>query len=330
MNRKRKMVLLIDDESSIRRNLALSLNQLGYDTEPAEDGVSGLKKLDMFMKHDITPAAVVLDIQLPDILGTKLATIIKFRYPGVPVILITGFVDKLNPEEIVDMNIKALVQKPFNAEQLVEHFVETPAEAVQPEAEIEEDISRSGYLLVKLEKGADFAETYKNLYFMDNVVYCDATRGDHDIFMLIQGGSMDEIRSVAENQVPNLEGVADVKLLEVGNPFLDDATTEVLNAAEDALSEGPSGFGKERKMSNKVCSYILLDVEKEKLDKVYPTLKLDENVVFCDYTSGDHSIVLFVQGSFYTDIDRFIEERVLPIDGILKVKKFPVVNLFEM
>ncbi len=330
MNRKRKMVLLIDDESSIRRNLALSLNQLGYDTEPAEDGVSGLKKLDMFMKHDITPAAVVLDIQLPDILGTKLATIIKFRYPGVPVILITGFVDKLNPEEIIDMNIKALVQKPFNVEQLVEHFVEAPAENGQPETEVAEDISRSGYLLVKLEKGADFAEAYRNLYYMDNVVYCDATRGDHDIFMLVQGGTMDEIRTIAEDKVAKVQGVADVKLLEVGNPFLDDATTDVLNAAEDALSEGPSGFGKERKMSNKVCSYILLDVEKEKLDKVYPTLKLDENVVFCDYTSGDHSIVLFVQGSFYTDIDKFIEERVLPIDGILKVKKFPVVNLFEM
>jgi len=330
MNRKRKMVLLIDDESSIRRNLALSLNQLGYDTEPAEDGVSGLKKLDMFMRHDITPAAVVLDIQLPDILGTKLATIIKFRYPGVPVILITGFVDKLNPEEIVDMNIKALVQKPFNAEQLVEHFVESPVETAQPEVEVAEDISRSGYLLVKLDKGADFAESYRNLYYMDNVVYCDATKGDHDIFMLVQGGTMDEIRAIAEDKVAKVNGVADVKLLEVGNPFLDDATTDVLNAAEDALSEGPSGFGKERKMSNKVCSYILLDVEKEKLDKVYPTLKLDENVVFCDYTSGDHSIVLFVQGSFYTDIDKFIEERVLPIDGILKVKKFPVVNLFEM
>jgi len=330
MNRKRKMVLLIDDESSIRRNLALSLNQLGYDTEPAEDGVSGLKKLDMFMKHDITPAAVVLDIQLPDILGTKLATIIKFRYPGVPVILITGFIDKLNPEEVVDLDIKALVQKPFNVEQLVEHFVEAPAETVQPEVEIEEDISRSGYLLVKLEKDADFAEAYRNLYYMDNVVYCDATKGDHDIFMLVQGGTIDEIRAIAEDKVAKVQGVADVKLLEVGNPFLDDATTDVLNAAEAALSEGPSGFGKERKMSNKVCSYILLDVEKEKLDKVYPTLKLDENVVFCDYTSGDHSIVLFVQGSFYTDIDKFIEERVLPIDGILKVKKFPVVNLFEM
>jgi len=329
MNKKRKMVLLIDDESSIRRNLALSLNQLGYDTEPAEDGVSGLKKLDMFMKHDITPAAVVLDIQLPDILGTKLATIIKFRYPGVPVILITGFVDKLNPEEVVDMNIKALVQKPFHAEQLLEHFVELPAEEAKPDTDVAEEISRSGYLLVKLEKGADFAETYRKLYYMDDVVYCDATKGDHDIFMLVQGGSMEEIRSMRE-RVSETAGVADVKLLEVGNPFLDDATTDMLNAAEDALSEGPGGFGKERKMSKKVCSYILLDVEKEKLDKVYPTLKLDENVVFCDYTSGDHSIVLFVQGSFYTDIDKFIEERVLSMDGILKVKKFPVVNLFEM
>ena len=330
MNKKRKMVLLIDDESSIRRNLALSLSQLGYETEPAEDGVSGLKKLDMLMKHDVTPAAVVLDIQLPDILGTKLATIIKFRYPGVPVILITGFVDKLNPEEIVDLNIKALVQKPFNAEQLVEHFVEEPVEAAIPETDESTDISRSGYLLVKLEEGSDFADTYRKLYYMENVVYCDATRGDHDIFMLVQGGSMEEIRAIANDKVSNIEGVSSVEFLEIANPFLDDATNEVLEAAEDALSADPAGFNKGRNMANKVCSYILLDVEKEKLDRIYPALKLDDNVIFCDYTTGNHNIVLFVQGSFYTDIDSFIEEKVLPLEGILKIKKFPVVNLFEM
>lgn len=330
MNTKRKMVLVIDDESSIRRNLALSLGQLGYETEPAEDGVSGLKKLDMLMKHDVTPAAVVLDIQLPDILGTKLATIIKFRYPGVPVILITGYVDKLNPEEIVDLNIKALVQKPFNVEQLVEHFVEESVEVAVPETDKSEDISKSGYFLVKLEKEADFADTYRKLYYMENVVYCDATRGDHDIFMLVQGRSMDEIRSIANDKVSNIEGVSSVEFLEIANPFLDEATNEVLDAAEDALSADPAGFNKGRNMANKVCSYILLDVEKEKLDRIYPALKLDENVIFCDYTTGNHNIVLFVQGSFFTDIDNFIEEKVLPLEGILKIKKFPVVNLFEM
>jgi len=330
VNKKRKSILLIDDESSLRRNLALSLSQLGYETEPAEDGVSGLKKLDMLMKHDVTPAAVVLDIQLPDILGTKLATIIKFRYPDVPIILITGFVDKLNPEEIVDMNIKALVQKPFNAEELVEYFVENSPEVALPQTDENTDISRSGYLLVKLDKGTDFADTYRKLYYMENVVYCDATRGDYDIFMLVQGESMEEIRSIANDRVSNIEGVGSVEFLEIANPFLDDATNEVLDAAEDALSTDPAGFNKGRNMTNKVCSYILLDVEKEKLDKIYPALKLDDNVIFCDYTTGNHNIVLFVQGSFYTDIDSFIEEKVLPIEGILKIKKFPVVNLFEM
>lgn len=330
MNKKRKSILLIDDESSLRRNLALSLSQLGYETEPAEDGVSGLKKLDMLMKHDVTPAAVVLDIQLPDILGTKLATIIKFRYPDVPIILITGFVDKLNPEEIVDMNIKALVQKPFNAEELVEYFVENSPEVALPETDENTDISRSGYLLVKLDKGTDFADTYRKLYYMENVVYCDVTRGDYDIFMLVQGESMEEIRSIANDRVSKIEGVGSVEFLEIANPFLDDATNEVLDAAEDALSTDPAGFNKGRNMTNKVCSYILLDVEKEKLDKIYPVLKLDDNVIYCDYTTGNHNIVLFVQGSFYTDIDSFIEEKVLPIEGILKIKKFPVVNLFEM
>jgi len=330
MNTKRRKILLIDDESSIRRNLTLSLSQLGYDTEPAENGVNGLKKLDLFMRHNITPVAVVIDIQLPDILGTKLAAIIKFRYPGIPVILITGYVDKFNPEEIIDFDIKALIQKPFNAEKLVEYFDAKHLIDILPENDNNVETSKSGYILIKLEKDAKFSEIYNKLYYMDNTVYCDTTKGDYDIFMLINGNSSEEVISIAMDKVAKIEGVNEVEFLEVINPLLDDATNEILNAAEDTFSDDPSGIAKDRNMKNKVCSYILLDVEKEKLNAIYPVLKLDENVVFCDYTSHEHNIVLFVQGALYSDVDNFIEEKILPLQGILKIKKFPVVNIYEM
>ena len=42
-----KKVLLVDDETSLRRSLSLGLAQEGYQIEPSEEnGISALKKLD--------------------------------------------------------------------------------------------------------------------------------------------------------------------------------------------------------------------------------------------------------------------------------------------
>ena len=41
-----KKVLLIDDETSLRRSLTLGLNQKGYEVEPCENGISALNKLE--------------------------------------------------------------------------------------------------------------------------------------------------------------------------------------------------------------------------------------------------------------------------------------------
>jgi DNA-binding Lrp family transcriptional regulator len=73
-----------------------------------------------------------------------------------------------------------------------------------------------------------------------------------------------------------------------------------------------------------------MEVEREKLDDIYPTLRLDENVVYCDYTTGKYNLVLMVTGSYFDEIDRFVSEKVINLDGVLKVKEYPIVSLFEM
>ena len=48
-----KKILFVDDESSLRRTMALGLSQHGYDTEPCENGVNALKKLESHIKNNI-------------------------------------------------------------------------------------------------------------------------------------------------------------------------------------------------------------------------------------------------------------------------------------
>lgn len=329
-----KRILLVDDESSIRRTLSLGLAQRGYETEPVENGVNALMKLDLLAKNNAMPEAIVLDIQLPDIQGTKLARIINFKYPEVPVFLITGYADKLNPGEIRDLKIQALLEKPLTSDQLADQFESvmaqvTPAQEVATQPVSEPRTSESAYLLLKLDESRDFFATYRKLYYMENVLYCDATKGEYDVFMLVQADTREEIEEMVENRIKPLNGVISVDSLHLEQPILDESITDVIHSAESALADESEDVNA-REMSNLVCSYLLLEVEKEKLDRVYPTLRLNENVVYCDYTAGTYNLVVFLHGHFYSDIDKFIEQEVTTLDGVLRVKEYPVVNLMGM
>ncbi|MCK4765089.1 MAG: response regulator [Candidatus Aminicenantes bacterium] len=332
----KKRILLVDDESSLRRTLALGLSQRGYDTEPCENGVNALKKLDLYMKNDIGLGAAVLDIRLPDIDGIKLAKIIKFKYPGLPVILITGHADLYNPEEIKNLKVSAFLEKPFSADELSDQFdrimrqQQDITEIIAAYEEKEQAKSRSTYMLIKLEDDADFFETHRQLHYMENVLFCDATKGDYDIFLLVQAENREESRQILENKIRSIEGIKEVEYLEVESPVLDEATSEIIQAAEDVSANDSLEHGKSRDMSKRVSSYLLMEVEKEKLDSIYLCLRLKENVVYCDYTVGKYNLVLLVTGSYFDEIDKFVEEKVIDLDGVLKVKEYPIVNLYEM
>jgi CheY-like chemotaxis protein len=331
-NMKRK-VLFVDDEASLRRTMTLGLTQRGYDADPCENGVAALKRLETYVKNNVNLDAVVVDIRLPDIDGIKLAKIIKFKYPGVPIILITGYADRYNMEEIRDLRVSAFLHKPFTPDELTEQFVQImereQATAPQAGEEAVEAKSESAYMLVKMDEEADFFETHQSLYYMDNVLYCDATKGDYDVFMLAQSDTMENIKEMSE-KIKTMPGIKSVDFLEVGHPVLDESTAAIISAAEDTFSDDAATDGKSRDMGQRVCSYLMMDVELEKLDAIYPTLRLDDKVIFCDFTSGKANLILFVTGSYFDEIDRFIQEKIVNLDGVLKVKEYPVVNLYEM
>ena len=328
-----KKILLVDDESSLRRTMTLGLSQHGIDTEPCENGVNALKKLESYIKNSIPLDGIVVDLRLPDIDGINLVKIMKFKCPGVPIIMITGYADRYNMEEIRNLQVNAFMEKPFTADELTDQFTRIITErqaADAPAVEKDEAASESAYLLLKVDEDKGFFETYQELYYMDNVLYCDATKGDYDIFMLVQAENMEKIHEIVETKIKKVQGISSVDYLEVEKPILDDSTINIIKDAEDVLENEVTMADRNRDNSRKVCSYILLEVEREKMDDIYPTLRLDENVVYCDYTTGKYNLVLMVTGSYFDEIDRFVGEKVINLDGVLKVKEYPIVSLFEM
>jgi DNA-binding NtrC family response regulator len=113
-----KKVLLIDDEASLRRSLALGLLQKGYETEPCETGMKGLQALELFKQKQTPLHYVVIDVRLPDIDGIKLLKVIKFNYPELPVVVITGYGSETIAADAKLEKADAYLEKPFTVDEL--------------------------------------------------------------------------------------------------------------------------------------------------------------------------------------------------------------------
>ena len=81
-------VLLIDDDNDLRNVLAGALTTLGYKVQEASDGPSALRALDEFR-----PDVVVVDFAMPGLNGAEVASKARERWPGLPVILASGYAD---------------------------------------------------------------------------------------------------------------------------------------------------------------------------------------------------------------------------------------------
>lgn len=328
-----KKILLVEDEAPLRRTMTLGLNRHGYDTEPCENGVNALKKMETYINNNIPLDGVVVDLRLPDIDGVKLVKIMRFKYPDIPIILITGYADRYNQEEIHNLQVDAFMEKPFTPDELCEQLtkvLEAQKASTTTDEGDKEETGVSAYIILKVDEEMGFFDTYKELYAMDNVVYCDAVKGDYDIILLAQADNIELIREIAETKIKKVKGVRTLDFLEVGQPLLDESTRIILQDAEEVLDGNFDISIREKEMNEKVCSYILMDVEREKMDGVYLTLRLDDNVVCCDYTIGKFNLVLFVAVNHFDEIDRFITEKIINLDGVLKVKEYPIVSLYEM
>jgi len=329
-----KRILLVDDESSIRRTLSLGLIQKGYDVEPCENGIEALKKIALYKKNKLSLDTFVLDVMLPDISGIRLGKIIKSEFPDAPMVFISGYVDKLNLFELSTFSTSLFLEKPFTAQDLTYQMEELDKQknikpVVSEKKGKSPTKSKSLYVLVKLLRNANFLEVYRKLYFMDNVLYCDTTKGEYDIFMLIQAENRESCMNIVKEKIKKVKGVLEVDCLSVGFPVLDDNITDIIHMAED-MDKMPEVNEKHREFSKQICSYILMEVEREKINDIYPVLRLDEKVVFCDYTAGKYNIVLFMYGTHFNEIDKFIEEKLVNMDGVLKIREFPVINMFDM
>jgi DNA-binding NtrC family response regulator len=116
---KKPKLLVIDDSKETVAGLKSFLSQK-YEVMTAYNGLDGLKA---FEENEAGIDMVITDLVMPEISGVGVISIIKKKYPGTPVIAITGWGEHpgaLATEAEADL----VLDKPFELVDLDRHILE--------------------------------------------------------------------------------------------------------------------------------------------------------------------------------------------------------------
>ncbi len=111
-----KLILVVEDSSTTRKVIAITLSRSGYRVREAADGLEALSKI-----SEERPDLIMLDVILPKMDGYKILSIIKGNkeFKKIPVIMLTskdGFINKVKGKIA---GSAAYLTKPFDPDKMI-------------------------------------------------------------------------------------------------------------------------------------------------------------------------------------------------------------------
>ncbi len=103
-------ILLVDDEPVIIEVGQMMLEMLGYKVTACDASASALA---LFQKDPKAIDLVISDVTMPKLTGDRLAAEMLRVRPDLPIILCTGFSDKVGSQAAAELGVQAIVMKPL-------------------------------------------------------------------------------------------------------------------------------------------------------------------------------------------------------------------------
>jgi DNA-binding response OmpR family regulator len=323
-------VLIIDDEAGLRRSLHFSLAQRGFVTDEVEEAIPALRMIESSFNEGKPYNFIVADINLPDINGLKLLEVIKSKYPALPVIVISAYGTEVTGDAVATKRGDAYLEKPFMVDELTQvmeripsrrvESVEAPTPAVEPQ-------SVSAYAMVRVRLDGDVMEVFRELYFMDHVVYCDAVHDFYDMVVLLNAASERDLEEIIERRLRKVTGIADVEINLIVKPVVEPGIQEFIKDYERSIDRETYRVSL---AGTAISTYLFVEIEQGHFNEVFPKLYFMNGVVSCDATSGIYDAVVLLQSQSFKDIDRVLTADLKAIDGIVRSRSVKIINMFEM
>ncbi len=108
-----KVVLVVDDSTTVRKFVAASLNMKGFRVVTAADGVEALERMPA-EKFDL----IITDLNMPDMDGFEFIRTLREtpEYRDIPLIVLSSMTDLKNKDYALELGALAFLEKPLSTE----------------------------------------------------------------------------------------------------------------------------------------------------------------------------------------------------------------------
>ena len=143
-------VLLVDDDASLLKLLAIRIESKGYLVSTVESGIEALQTL-----KNQTYDAVITDLRMDEMDGMALHRQLQNRYPALPVIMMTAHGSIPDAVEATKQGIFAFITKPVDKDELFDSLakaIEIHGVNAEESPQKSNIVTRSGAMLHLLEQ----------------------------------------------------------------------------------------------------------------------------------------------------------------------------------
>lgn len=114
----KKTLFIIEDEKPIRETFYDYFTHWNYNVITAEDGKSGLDKIQTYLSNGNTIDLVLSDIHMPHMNGIEMLKQLKSSDYELPFIFVTGYCD-FREKLLVEKNVQEVLFKPIELKKLL-------------------------------------------------------------------------------------------------------------------------------------------------------------------------------------------------------------------
>ncbi len=114
-----ELILVVDDEDSIREVTKNLLETHGYTVLVASDGIEAIA---LYSQHKEEISAVVIDMMMPSMDGPTTVRVLQKINPQVKIIGVSGLVSNHKMIELIGNSVKTFLPKPYRSNELLQNL----------------------------------------------------------------------------------------------------------------------------------------------------------------------------------------------------------------
>ena len=149
------LVLVVEDEVSLREPLVYLLQKEGYDVVEAEDGNKAVEAF-----HEHKPNIILLDLMLPGLSGNEVCRVIR-QTSNVPIIMLTAKDEEIDKVVGLEMGADDYVTKPYMKRELLARMKAVLRRQVEPQNAQPSGVLEAGPVRMDVERHQVFVHGEK-------------------------------------------------------------------------------------------------------------------------------------------------------------------------